>query len=111
MSAYRKQIEKQFRLYQSILADRMNEQGFNNIDLERISCDYCCIDANSRITIKHIPLSGDSVYYTVEVADNSKETTDVEVEFDEISERHLEHVVDVMRKAMIIEELKNTYVR
>ena len=111
MSIFRKQLEKQFRLYQSVLSDRMKEQGRKNIDLESITNDYCCIDGDARITIKRVPLSGDSVYYTVKVAEDSNETTDIEVEFDEISERHFEYAVDVMRKAMIVEELRNTFVR
>ena len=108
---YRKHLEEKFSRYQAILADRVQEREEKYIDIEAIAQDFCCIDGYSRITIKHIPLSGSAVYYTVEVAEDSKETTDIEVELSGVSEKQLEHVVEVMRKAMIIEELRNTYVK
>lgn len=108
---YRKHLEEKFSRYQAILADRVQEREEKYIDLDKIAQDFCCIDLNSRITIKHIPLSGSSVYYTVEVSEDSKETTDIEVELYGVCEKQLAYLVEVMRKAMIIEELRNTYVR
>lgn len=111
MSNFRKNLEEKFSRYQSILADRVQERGEKYIDIEAIAQDFCCIDGYSRITIKHIPLSGSAVYYTVEVSEESKETTDIEADLSSVGEKQLAYLVEVMRKAMIIEELRNTYVK
>lgn len=108
MSRFRKNLEEKFGLYQSILRDHFSERG-SIIDLEEIAQDYCCIDGFSRITIRHIPLSGSAVFYTVETDEQTHQTTDIEVELSSVCEKHLRYTVEVMRKAMIIEELRNTY--
>ena len=105
---YRKHLEEKFRKYQSILADRAEEGNEEKIDLESISRDFCEIDDWGRISVRHIPTKGDDVYFTIcQKGDGRKE--DVIVPISRINDEPLNQLVEIMRKAMIIEELRNTY--
>lgn len=96
---YREHLEEKFRRYQAILGEE-NEK----IDLERISEDFCEIDGMGLIKVKYIPSVKDYVYFTVK-------SDDILVPLSELCDKTLSDLVEVMRKAMIIEELRNTYVK
>lgn len=110
---YRKHLEEKFRRYQAILGDRASDNGEERIDLDSIAKDFCCIDDVGRINIQYIPLKGDEVYFTIYVKmyceDKVNETKDFLVPISQVSDNSLQYLVEVMRKAMIIEELRNTY--
>lgn len=96
---YREHLVKKFRRYQAILGEEDEK-----IDLESISLDFCEIDGMGRIKIKYIPSTEDYVYFTVR-------TEDILVPLSELSDKTLSDLVEVMRKSMIIEELRNIYVK
>lgn len=96
---YREHLEEKFRMYQAILGEK-NEK----IDLDSIVQDFCVIDGMGLIKVKYIPSVEDYVYFTVR-----KE--DILVPLSELCDKTLNYLVEVMRKAMIIEELRNTYVK
>jgi hypothetical protein len=111
---YRKHLEEKFTRYQAILGDRADDNNEDRIDLGKIAQDYCCIDEDGMINIERIPIDGANVYFTV-YPDRwqTKDTPskDILVPLSQVSEKQLEHLVEVMRKAMIIEELRNTYLK
>ena len=96
---YREHLVKKFRRYQAILGEEEEK-----IDLESISLDFCEVDGMGRIKIKYIPSAEDYVYFTVK-------SEDILVPLSELSDKTLGDLVEVMRKAMIIEELRNIYVK
>ena len=110
---YRRHLEEKFRKYQAILGDRVEESGEDRIDLDSITQDFCEIDEWGRISVRYIPVKGDNVYFTVFVkpitATESNEKEEIIVPLSQVSESQLCNLVEIMRKAMIIEELRNTY--
>ena len=111
MSIYRQQLEKSFSHYQAILADRATEQGKERIEVTDIVHDYYAVDDEGRITIKYVSKKEPEVFYTIVVDKKQPENTiDIAVPLCEVSDSQLNNLVEMMRKAMIIEELRNTYI-
>lgn len=104
---FRKHLEKKFRSYQAILGDRSESCGKGIIDLEEISEDFCVLDDDSRITIRCIPTKDDYVFLTC--YDDAGNKTIIRTPLRSVSDNNLEELVEIMRKSMIIEELKCTY--
>lgn len=96
---YREHLVEKFRRYQAILGEE-NEK----IDLDSIAQDFCVIDGMGLIKVKSIPSVEDYVYFTVR-----KE--DILVPLSELCDNTLSYLVEIMRKAMIIEELRNTFIK
>ena len=108
--AYRKDLEEKFAKYQAILSDRLIEQGEDRIDLENIVNDFCCMDCEGRIVLKYVPVKGNNVYYTIYSKEKGEDSAeDILMPLSNVGESQLRYLVEVMRKAMIIEELKNTF--
>lgn len=108
---YRKKLEKKFLCYQSILAGTVDE-GSKKIDLEEITKDYVVMGVNGEMCIRYIPLEGSFVYMTLDMGTiTNKEMDDADVEYpiDQIGDGQFSYLVEVMRKAMIIQELRNTF--
>lgn len=105
---YRKHLEEKFRKYQAILAD--NADGEDKINLEEITKDFCEIDDWGLISIRHIPAKDNYVYFTVFKDETRNDSTDYTVSISQLCDGSLEYLVENMRKAMIIEELRNTYI-
>lgn len=106
---YRKRLEERFSKYQAILGDRLIEQGEDRIDLDNIVNDFCCMDEEGRVVLKYIPIKGNDVYYTIyskEMDEDSAENFIIPLAH--VGESQLSYLVELMRKAMIIEELRNT---
>ena len=106
----RENLMKKFDLYQSILCERAMSFGSDGVDLESIVEDYCAIDEECRIGVKYIPVSGEYVYLSVRLGRDKERTEDIRVSTDALSEEKLEEVVELMRKAVIIEELRQSQV-
>ena len=105
---YRKHLEEKFRKYQAILSDCAEEK--DKINLEEITKDFCEIDDWGLISIRRISTKVGFVYFTVFSDETRKESTDYTVSISQLSDDSLNYVVENMRKAMIIEELRNTYI-
>ena len=111
MNAHRQQLEKSFSHYQAILGDRATEQGKERIEVTDIVHDYYAVDDEGRITIKYVSKKEPEVFYTIVVDKKQPENTiDIAVPLCEVSDSQLNNLVEMMRKAMIIEELRNTYI-
>lgn len=95
-----------FLHYRDILGEFVSDSRDGAIDLSKITNDFCCIDVDSQITIKRIPLKGDSVYFTVH-RDDCSFIFDFEVKLSDISDKYLQHLIEIMRKAVTIEEQRN----
>lgn len=99
--------------YRALLAE--NEEVYyddDRIDLDSIVGDYPILDCDGKARIQYIPLKGNYVYVTC--TEDCKETTTLKVSLRSISEDILRILVEIMRKAMIIQELKTsiyTYAR
>lgn len=108
---YRTHYEEKFRKYQAILADCAEDE--DSINLEEITKDFCEIDEWGRISVRCIPTKGDNVFFTIRTkpVGEDGEKTDIIVPLSQISEKQLNNLVELMRKAMIIEELRNTYIK
>lgn len=106
---YRKSIEEKFRKYQAILGDYATDRSECKINLEEISNDFCLIDPDFVISIRKVPVKGDDVFYTIRLGDDKWK--DVRVPLTALTDDQLSFTVEVMRKAMIIEELRNTFVK
>ena len=111
---YRQHLEEKFRRYQAILGDRAEENSEDRIDLDKIAQDFCEIDQWGRISVRYIPLKGDDVLFSIfvrPIGETGKdEMMEIPVPLSEVSDNKLYQVVEIMRKAMIIEELRNTYI-
>ena len=105
---YRKHLEGKFRKYQAILSDRAEERQEEKIDLEEIVQDFCIVDDNSDIVLRYIPIKGDKVFFTINMYSDNAE--DKLVSLTNVGNETLSCLVEIMRKAMIIEELRNTYI-
>lgn len=109
MESIRIQLEKSFKHYQAILGDRAKEQGKEKIDIEDIIHDSYAIDDDERIVIKYVSKDYLEVFYTIKVdKENPENTINIAVPITEVSNLQLNSLVEMMRKAMIIEELRNT---
>lgn len=109
MSKQRVQLEDRFSRYQAILSDHATEQGKEIIDVMSIVHDYYAIDDEGRIAIKQVSKKGPEVLYTIQTDTKQPDSTiDIAIPLSEITDTQLECLVEMMRKAMIIEELRNT---
>lgn len=108
---YRKHYEEKFRKYQAILGEHVEESEEDKINLEEVVKDICEIDEWGRISVRYIPTKGDNVFFTIRMkpVGEGDETTDIIVPLSQICDQQLMNLVELMRKAMIIEELRNTY--
>ncbi len=108
---YRKHYEEKFRKYQAILGEHAEENEEDKIDLEDVVKDFCEIDEWGRISVRLIPTKGDNVYFTISTkpVGEKGEMMNIIVPLSQICDQQLENLVELMRKAMIIEELRNTY--
>ena len=108
----RKNLEEKFRCYQSILAEEADGES-GKIDLDEITHDFCVMGVNGDMAIQYIPAEGDFVYLTLDLAQitgmKNMKMADAQMPISEIGERQFAYLVEVMRKAMIIKELRNTY--
>lgn len=108
----RKNLEEKFRCYQSILAEEADAVS-DKIDLDEITHDFCVMGIDGNMSIQYIPAEGDFVYVTLDLEQitglEEPKTADVKMHVTEISDNQFAYLVEVMRKAMIIKELRNTY--
>ena len=102
---FRQQLEQKFRSYQQLLSEQVSGE---KIDLEEITKDFCEIDEWGRIGVRCIPATGDNVFFLVRNEQGEK-IADIAVPISRTSDYILQTIVCIMRKAMIIEELRNTY--
>lgn len=108
----RKNLEEKFRCYQSILAEEADAVS-DKIDLDEITHDFCVMGIDENMSIQYIPAEGDFVYLTLDLEKitgmKNLKVTDTKIHIDDICDRQFAYLVEVMRKAMIIKELRNTY--
>lgn len=107
----RKHLSEKFRKYQAILGEHAEENEEERINLEEVVKDFLEIDEWGRISVRYIPTKGDNIFFTVRIkpVGESGETADIIVPLSQICDSQLANLVELMRKAMIIEELRNTY--
>lgn len=109
-SIYQMRLEE-FRRLQTSLA-RMDGSGF--IDLEESAMDSVYLDGDSIFCISKLPLHGDFVYLTVNVPeltgmkeeDCKDAKTTSEINLDVLSLNVLDSLIRVMKKALIIWEVR-----
>lgn len=108
----RNKLEDKFRCYQQILAESVISRD-GKIDLDEIAQDYCVMGAQGEMYIRYIATEGDYVYMTLDLSvitgkDDAK-NADVKYWISDIGDKQFAYLVELMRKAMIIQELRNTY--
>ena len=108
----RENLEEKFRCYQSILAEEADAES-GKIDLDEITHDFCSMGVDGDIAIHYIPAEGDFVYLSLDLAQitgkENQKVADVKYWISDLGENQFAYLVEVMRKAMIIKELRNTY--
>lgn len=101
-SIYEKNL-KNFRRYQGILSEIVCDKL---IDLDEIAHQIVLLTENFEISIRYIPFEGDYVYVNID-KEQSRDKM-IEMQLDHLSDSDFYRLNEIMRKCMIIEELRNT---
>lgn len=94
---------KNFRRYQGILSEIVCDEL---IDLDEIAHQFVLLTDNCEIIVRYIPFEGDYVY--VNADEEQSRGKKIEMQLDHLSDSDFERLIEIMRKCMIIEELRNT---
>lgn len=102
---------EEFRRVQESLANLVHD---NLINLDEIAQDNVCLDDDDVLIINRLPLKGDCAYLTVNTRiltgyehQGEPNSTDMKINLDVLSISTLNSIIRVMKKALIIMEIRN----